>query len=203
MSSSTSSDQRAALIASVALFFSIIALRLVFATTGSSLMGYSPMIAMVLCAAYFFRKPVQWLVPAAAYLISDIWITVGIYEHSFSIVTPLVFVAFYIGLVAFSRRMGNRMTRLLPALFATATGALAFYLIANTLSWVGNPVYDKSLAGWIQAQTTGDPAFAPTWTFFRASLVGNLLFTAAFIPLAHRKSQRVQAADPVCSVNQH
>lgn len=191
MTSSNSSDARAALIASLALFFSILVLRIVVASSGFAHGNYIPMVGMILCGAYFFRKPIQWLVPAAAFLVSDIWITTQVYNSEFSLAYPLVVVCVYTGLVLLSRSMGTRMTRLVPALMTTVVGVLGFYLVTNSVSWLTNPAYLKTFGGWIQALTTGDPAYAatPTWMFLRANLIGSLAFTSVFVLLVHRNAK--------------
>jgi hypothetical protein len=60
-------------------------------------------------------------------------------------------------------------------------GAVLFYFVTNTASWINNPAYAKTLAGWIQALTTGVPNFPPTWEFFRNTLLSGGLFTALFV----------------------
>jgi hypothetical protein len=60
-------------------------------------------------------------------------------------------------------------------------GAVVFYLITNTLSWVTDPYYAKTIAGWIQALTIGHTEWHPTtWEFFRNTLMSTGLFTALF-----------------------
>lgn len=69
---------------------------------------------------------------------------------------------------------------------------LAFYLITNTLCWWVKPYYAKDLAGLVQALTTGLPGFAPTWTFFRNSLLSDLGFSALLL-LAFNAEARVRS----------
>jgi hypothetical protein len=52
-----------------------------------------------------------------------------------------------------------------------------FYLVTNTVSWLTSVEYAKTTMGWWQALTTGLPGYAPTWMFFRNSLVSDLVFT--------------------------
>ena len=58
-------------------------------------------------------------------------------------------------------------------------GALLFYIVTNTGAWLSLP-YAKTLAGWIQAITTGLPGYPPTWQFFRNTLLSGGLFTGLF-----------------------
>jgi hypothetical protein len=60
-------------------------------------------------------------------------------------------------------------------------GAVLFYLVTNTASWLYNPEYAKTIAGWIQALTSGTPNYPPTWTFFRNTLLSGGLFTGLFV----------------------
>ncbi len=61
-----------------------------------------------------------------------------------------------------------------------ALGAVIFYLVTNTLSWVYDSAYPKTLQGWIQALTTGRPGLPPTWEFFRNTLLSGGIFTGLF-----------------------
>jgi hypothetical protein len=61
-------------------------------------------------------------------------------------------------------------------------GAVIFYLVTNTLTWWQDPFYAKTIAGWIQALTTGHPDLHPsTWEFFRNTLLSTGIFTAFFV----------------------
>jgi hypothetical protein len=60
--------------------------------------------------------------------------------------------------------------------------SLVFYVASNTFSWVYDGAvhlpngYAPTLAGWFQANTTGLPGYAPTWTFLRNGMLGDLFF---------------------------
>jgi hypothetical protein len=58
---------------------------------------------------------------------------------------------------------------------------MLFYFITNTASWLNDPAYGKTLAGWIQALTTGLPNYPSTWEFFRNTLLSGGLFTGLFV----------------------
>jgi hypothetical protein len=53
--------------------------------------------------------------------------------------------------------------------------------VTNTGSWLAEPVYAKTAAGWLQAMTVGLPGFPPTWWFYRHTMISDLLFTAIFV----------------------
>ena len=63
-------------------------------------------------------------------------------------------------------------------------GAIVFYLISNTASWLFNPFhnpeYTKNLAGWLIAMTRGTAGWPQTWEFFRNTLMSSGLFTGLF-----------------------
>ncbi len=82
----------------------------------------------------------------------------------------------------------------------TLIGSVGFYLITNTQAWLMNPVYAKSAAGWLQALTTGDPAYAPTWLFGLRSLLSDMGF-ASLLVLAFNVEARARetAAMPVAA----
>src|SRR6185295_17574861 len=79
--------------------------------------------------------------------------------------------------LGFTLRGRATAVRLLGASFA---GSLIFYVVTNTGSWIGEPLYAKTFGGWFQAMTTGLPGHAPTITFYRNTLVSDMVFTALF-----------------------
>jgi hypothetical protein len=63
-------------------------------------------------------------------------------------------------------------------------GAVLFYLVTNTASWLinpfHNPEYTKDLAGWLTALSIGTKGFPQTWEFFRNTFLSSGLFTGLF-----------------------
>jgi hypothetical protein len=57
---------------------------------------------------------------------------------------------------------------------------MLFYGVTNTLSWLRDPAYAKTLAGWWTALTTGSAGWPETWKFLRNSLLSSALFSALF-----------------------
>jgi hypothetical protein len=54
----------------------------------------------------------------------------------------------------------------------TALASIGFYLLTSTQAWWISPVFSKTLTGWLQAVTVGDPAYQPqAWVFAVRSLV--------------------------------
>jgi hypothetical protein len=85
---------------------------------------------------------------------------------------------------------------LLPA---SVAGSVLFYVITNAFSWLSDPGYVKNFGGLVQALTVGLPGYAPTWMFFRNSLVSDLLFTTVFVVCLSfgRSSERAPATSPL------
>lgn len=201
-SMNTSTKLRAVLLPPIALFVAIVLLRvLVAAYAPESWAGYSPLFAIVLCLSIILVRPVLWLVPAAAYLVSDIFISTQLYESAPSAVFLVANLVFMLLLVLGGRGMGDKLKSFAPALLATAGGVILAYLLLNTLSWLGSPGYVKSLAGWWQSQTIGLPGFPASLTFLRNGLIGNLTFTACFVAAAHcfRSNEKVS---PIATTQQ-
>lgn len=59
-------------------------------------------------------------------------------------------------------------------------GVLLFYGVTNTLAWLRDPAYAKTLAGWWTALTTGSAGWPETWKFLRNSLLSGAVFSALF-----------------------
>ncbi|WP_395735172.1 DUF6580 family putative transport protein [Prosthecobacter sp.] len=93
---------------------------------------------------------------------------------------------------------------MLGSLLGVVGCTVAFYLITNTVAWISAPVYAKTLSGLIQALTTGDPLFAPSWFFLRNSLVSDLGFSLLLLAAynteaAFRQQQRIPLRQPLAA----
>ena len=143
--------------------------------------NFSPVYALAFCAGVYLRGPLAWVVPLGTLFVTDVLLNVFYYHTAFP-VHPymLVTYAFYAGLIWFGR-LHSAQSSWLRLLCGGLLGALAFYFITNSWSWMHDPGYPKTLAGWIQALTTGLPGFPPTWTFFRNTLMSGGLFTGLFV----------------------
>jgi hypothetical protein len=153
-----------------------------FGQSGSiGLLNFAPLAAIALCAAAYFPAKYKFTVPMVALLISDLVLNM---HYGFSLLSPFVlshYIAFAIvGCVGLLLQGRASLKTLLPASIAAS---LIFYVVTNSVSWLFDPAYAKNIAGFVQAQTTGHPAYAatPTWMFFRNSVVSDLLFTGLFV----------------------
>ena len=120
-----------------------------------------------------------WWLPLVVMAATDVGLNLFYYHVSAFYLPMLLNYAIYAGLIALGKWIG-KTAPLWKLVFGGILGALLFYLITNTLSWLQDPTYAKTIAGWIQALFTGVPGFPPSWEFFRNTLLGGGLFTALF-----------------------
>lgn len=185
------------------LIVSAIVFRIVTGFFGHSdsigLMNFAPLAAIALCAAAYFPAKYKFAVPMLALLISDVVLNL---HYGFSLASPFV-LSHYVGfaLVGGLGLLLQDRASLKTLLPASMGASLIFYIVTNSVSWLYDPGYAKNAAGWIQALTTGLPAYSatPTWMFFRNSLVSDLLFTALFVLCMNlgRAPSRARSAEPL------
>jgi hypothetical protein len=154
--------------------------------------NFSAAYALAFCAGVYFPGAMAWWLPLGTLVGTDVLINTLHYDVApLSLYQAGNYLSFA-ALIWLGRRFSARSswTSLLGGGLA---GAIVFYVITNTLSWLQDPVYAKTLAGWIQALTVGTPGWPHTWEFFRNSLLSGGLFTGLFAG-AMKLSE---AADPV------
>jgi len=186
--------------AAIVLLFVVILYRIFFGIVGSADFGglhnFAPVAAVALCGAVYLPRRLAVALPLAGLLVSDAVLNLVHYHLpllTFEIVPRYVALAI-ISLIGMAFR---GRARLLPLLGASFAGSVIFFVITNTGSWVAAPEYAKTLAGWVQALTTGVPGYPPTWWFYRQTLMGDLFFTAMFAGLMAWRTNG--AAAPVVS----
>lgn len=160
-----------------------IALMIVFALTripGMLPPGFSAAYALVFCAGVYFGGRMGWWLPLSAMLVTDMGLNVFVYHTAPVGGYTFASLLLYAAIIALGRLFKPKMSWL-ALVGGGLLGALLFYLITNTLSWLGEPAYAKTLAGWIQALTQGLPGYPPTWEFFRNTLLSGGLFTGLFV----------------------
>lgn len=142
--------------------------------------NFSVAYAFAFCAGVFFAGPLGWWLPLVTMLVTDVGLNVFYYH------TPAfgLYLAFNYAVYALLIGLGKWFGRNAPffkLLSGGIFGAVLFYLVTNTFSWLQDSAYAKTLAGWIQALTTGRPDWHPTtWEMFRNTLLSGFLFTALF-----------------------
>jgi hypothetical protein len=160
-----------------------LALMLVFALSripGMLPQNFSVAYALAFCGGLYFSGAMAWWLPLGALLVTDILLNVFYYHEPVFNGYMLVKTLGFAGIVWLGRRFSPRMSWW-KLLGGGILGSILFYLVTNTASWLYNPGYPKTLAGWIQALTSGIPGLPPTWEFFRNTLLSGGLFTGLFV----------------------
>jgi hypothetical protein len=142
--------------------------------------NFSAAYAIAFCGGVYFSGAMAWWLPLGTLAVTDILLNVFHYQppvfRSYMLVKTLGFV----GIVALGR-LFSRNAKTWKLLGGSLLGAILFYLITNSASWLFDPGYAKTLLGWIQALTVGLPGLPPTWTFLLNTLLSSALFTGLFV----------------------
>lgn len=140
----------------------------------------SPLLAFLVCLAAWRRDHWVLLPVGAAVLVLQPLLNAS---HGFApslaglaLAIPCYACLWLAGRLVRRAGQAGRLPGLGATLAAGLGGAFGFYLLSNSLAWVGSTDYPQTPAGWWQAQTVGVPGFAPSWTFLRALVVGQLVF---------------------------
>jgi len=146
--------------------------------------NFSVAYAFAFCAGVYFPGALAWLLPLGVMLLTDVALNVFYYhEPPFALYLVLNY-AVYALLIGLGKLVGRKASFFRLVLGGLA-GAVVFYLVTNTLSWLQDSAYAKTIAGWIQALTLGRPDWHPTtWEMFRNTLLSGGLFTALFAAAA-------------------
>lgn len=143
--------------------------------------NFSPWMALAFAGTLLFPKALPWWGVVAAMVGLDVMVQGSVildYPGTMALVYGLFAAAAYAG-VRLRGRVGG-----LGVVGGAVVCSLVFYVVTNTLSWMVMPEYARSVAGWVQALTSGLPGFPPTWTFLRNSLLSDAGFSLLLV-LAH------------------
>ena len=143
-------------------------------------LNFSAAYAIAFCGGVYFSGAMAWWLPLGTLAVTDLLLNVFYYHQPVFSWYMLVKTLGFVGIVALGRLFSQR-ANFFKLLGGGLLGAVLFYLITNTASWLYDPGYAKTLAAWIQALTTGLPGLPPTWEFFRNTLLSGGLFTALFV----------------------
>jgi hypothetical protein len=151
--------------------------------------NFSVAYAFAFCAGVYFRGAMVWWLTLGVMLATDIALNCYYASHGINVwdladLENLFFnYAAYAVLIFLGRRF-KPQSSFIGLLGGGLLGAILFYFITNTASWLFNPFhnpeYTKNLAGWIIALTKGTGGYPSTWEFFRNTLLSGGLFTALF-----------------------
>jgi len=164
--------------------------------------NFSAAYAMAFCAGVYFPRWTAWLTLAAIFL-SDVLMKL-FYYHVAAVGWDTLsnYLAYFV--IFFLGRKFNAKSAWIKLLGGGLLGAIVFYLVTNTAAWLQIPEYPKTLAGWIQALTTGLPKFPTTLEFFRNTLLSGGIFTGLFVgamkmtaPAESPEEKKEPAPEPV------
>lgn len=143
--------------------------------------NFSAVYAFVFCAGVYFPGRMAWWLPLATMLTTDVGLNIFYYHvQPFGSYLVLNYVIYAL-LIGLGKWFGSR-AGFFKLLFGGLLGAVFFYFITNTLAWLQDGDYAKTIAGWIQALTIGHPNIHPTtWELFRNTLFSTGIFTALFV----------------------
>ena len=153
--------------------------------------NFSAAYALLFCAGVYFSGRIAWWLPLATLLVTDagldLYYRFYLGWHVFEIPTikyQLINYVAYVCLIWLGRRFKPQAS-FLSLLGGGVLGALLFYLITNTASWLfnpfGNPEYTRNFLGWITALTNGTSGWPETWKFFRSTLLSGGIFTGLLV----------------------
>ena len=164
--------------------------------------NFSAAYAFAFCAGVYFAGALAWWLPLATMLATDVALNLFYYHTAPWGTYLLLNYAIYAVLIGLGRWFGKR-SAFLKLLGGGLLGALIFYLLTNTLSWLQDPAYAKTIAGWLQALTLGHPDIHPTtWEMFRNTLLSGGLFTALFAGTARLTAPAESPADKTAGVRE-
>ncbi len=191
--------------ASIALLLIVVCFRVLMGMSGTTdatwLHNFSPLSAVALCGAFYLPRRLAWALPLGMLLLSDIILNLSVYHVSVWDVQALPSYVALIAITALGFALRGRVG-VAGLLGGSVAGSTLFYLLSNTGAWLGQPLYPRTLAGWIQALTVGLPGYPSTLFFYRNTFVSDLLFTGLFagcMALCPRSQAAVPApqAEPV------
>ena len=156
--------------------------------------NFSAAHALLFCAAFWLPGWIGWVLPMATIIVTDVLLNLFFYAEPV-MVPELISNWMILGLFVVLAKWLARRRSYGRVFLGTLLGALLFYLVSNTVSWLVNPAYAKTIAGWVQALTVGLPGLPPTWMFGLNSLLGTGLFTGLFTG-AMKWSESLDATEP-------
>lgn len=135
--------------------------------------NFSPWLALAFAGAVVMPSVIAWWVWPLLLVVTDLLLATGEMSGMW-----MVYACYALAGLAGSLLRGRLGG--MSVVGGTVLSALLFYVVTSTQSWWVNPVYAKSVAGWVQALTVGDPAWQPqAWVFGLRSMLSEGLF--AFI----------------------
>lgn len=169
--------------------------------------NFSAVYALVFCGGVFLPRKLAWWLPLITLLATDLALNVH-YRHLYEAdpgkyAAPMEFFNPYLlanylcyGALIWLGTRFKPTAHWVKLIGGGILGALLFYLISNTASWLQLPGYSKTLAGWVQALTVGLPGFPPTWMFLLKTLASGGLFAGLFAAAMKFATREAEVPEP-------
>lgn len=157
--------------------------------------NFSAAYALAFCGGIYFIGPMAWWLPLVTLFITGTLLNWLYYD--FPLIDGYVLLSYLaFGVLVGLGRLFRRYKSPITLIGGGLLGAILFYLITNTISWIFEPTqpYPKTPSGWLKALTIGTAGWPETWTFFRNTLLSSGLFTGLFVG-AMKMSECVEKAE--------
>jgi hypothetical protein len=175
--------------------------------------SFSVVYALAFCAGVYFSKSMAWWLPLLTLAGTDVALNFYYQSKGYDVWTGSVVKYQLVNYLGYAAIIGlgkcfKPQSRFFSLLGGGVLGALLFFLITNTASWLlnpfHNPEYTKTFAGWLIAIVKGTSGWPATWEFFRNTLLSGGLFTGLFVGAMKlsgaespvEKEAGVRSADP-------
>jgi hypothetical protein len=174
-----------------ALFFLVFALSRIPALMSRDWANFSAVYALMFCGGVYLVRSMAWWLPLAAMIVTDVGLNfyyqfngvANVWDPAVLRYQMINYVAYALIIVLGQRYKPKQSFASL--LGGGLLGALLFYLITNTASWLfnpfNNPEYTKTLWGFLTALIKGTGGWPETWQFFRNTMLSGGLFTSIFV----------------------
>jgi hypothetical protein len=184
----------------VTLLFVCVVLRLIGNHFAEAMPNVSPLMALAYVGAMYLPRKWGWLLGPVALLLTDLaFLQInyktdgsGVLFSSWTVFAFLLGAGLYAAASLFGLFVARRKS-LVKILGGSVVCSLVFYVAMNTYSWFFDSFivhlsggYAPTLAGWVQANTTGVPGYDPTWMFLRNGMAGDLFFALVLLLVLDR-----------------
>jgi len=137
--------------------------------------NFGPWMALAFAGSLVMPRTLAWWLWPALLVGCDVVIGTGQIGEMW-----LVYACY--GLAALVGGWLRERSSVLMTLGGTTLSSLGFYVVTSTQAWFMSPVYAKSVAGWVQALTLGDPAYQPqAWVFGMNALLSDVGFALLLV----------------------
>jgi hypothetical protein len=152
--------------------------------------SFSAVYALAFCAGVYLNGRMAWWLPLGTLLLTDVALNMYYWSQGWNvwdwpvIKYQLVNYAAYGVLIGLGRCF-KPQSSFASLLGGGMLGAILFYFITNTASWLFNPFqnpeYVKNFPGWLGALIKGTGGWPQAWEFFRNTFLSGGIFTALFV----------------------